>query len=165
MSIVNVSDFKGKNTIAQTEQANVASVVQAYIDRLEPEYLRKVLGVTLYDLYNAGIIANDAKYLAIKNGANYTDSYGDVVYYEGLKQPILNYIYFHYLKNNTTATTGSGEKTIQKAEAAAALDKEVRAYNDMVTVNKQLHGYLYSKQIKVSWKYSEMFEYENTLGL
>lgn len=168
MSIVNISDFKGRYTIAQSEQPNVASVVQAYIDRYEPEYLKKVLGVTLYQQYNAGILANNAVYLAIRNGDNYTDYYGDIAFYDGLKQPIINFIYFHYLKDNTTFTTGSGEKVIDKAIAVSSIDKQVRAWNEMVEVNKKLRWYLYSKAVifgNITFYYNEMFHPINTLGL
>ena len=168
MSLVNVSDFIGRYTIAQTEQPNVAAVVQQYIDRYETEYLKKVLGVTMYINYKAGITASNPIYTALRDGDNYTDYYGETMFYEGLKQPILNYIYFHYLRDNVTFTTGSGEKEIQKGHAVSSIEKQVRAWNEMVAVNKKLRWYLYSKAVtfgNIIWYYNEMFHPINTLGL
>lgn len=168
MSIVNVSDFIGRYMIAQTEQASVASVVQQYIDRYEPEYFKKVLGVSLYQLYTAGITASNPIYTALRDGDSYTDYYGETMFYEGLKQPIINYIYFHYLRDNTTFTTGSGEKEINKAIDVSSIDKQVRAWNEMVDVNKKLRWYLFSKAVifgNITFYYNEMFHPINMLGL
>ena len=168
MSIVNVSDFIGEYEIAQIEQANVASVVQKYIDKYEADYLNKVLGYALNQLYNTGIIAGTQAYLAIKNGSTYTDFYGDVVKYEGMENAIRNYIYYHYISTNVSFTTGSGEKTMDKGNAVSSMDKQIRVWNEMVTINRVLRAFLYANTTvygSVSWRYNEMFQYQNSLGL
>ena len=170
MSIVTTSDFVGQITIAQIEQDNVAATVQRYIDKYEPEYLEKVLGHTLYETYKVqiGLTPTNPLYTALRDGGVYTDWYGDQVKYAGIKEAIANYIYYHYIRDNATFTTGSGEKTIEKGNAVSSVDKQVRAWNEMVRINKQLRAYIYANLSvlgNVSWQYNEMFHPINSLGI
>ena len=167
MSIVTTSDFVGDLSIAQIEQANIAANVEDFIVKYEAEYLLKVLGYTLLTAYNAGITAANADYIKVRDGGTYVDFYGDTVKYPGMKAAIANYIYYYYSVNDSTFTTGSGEQTLQKATAASSLDKQVRAWNRMVNVNKSLRAFLQANTVYgfVSYNYNEMFVYQNTLGL
>lgn len=167
MLIVTTSDFVGDITIAQVEQNNIAADVNQFIVKYEAEYLLKVLGYTLLTAYNAGITANTPLYLALRDGGTYVDLYGETVYYRGLKEAIVNYVYYQYMKNNTTFTTGSGEKEVQKAQAASSMDKQVQAWNRMVSVNKSLRAFLRTDTNYgfISYAYNDMFVYINTLGL
>lgn len=170
MSIVTTSDFVGQLMIAQIEQANVAVNVQRYIDMYEPEYLQRALGYALYDVYRVQVAlpTPNPVYVALRDGAVYTDYYGEQRKYSGLKQAAAKYIYYHYLRDNSTFTTGSGEKTIDKGNAANSVDKQVRSWNTMVRINKELRAYIYANNAlfgSQSWQYNEMFHPINTLGL
>ncbi len=169
MPIVSTSDFVGELTIAQLEQSSIDADVNQFIVTYEAEYLNKVLGYTLLTAYNTGLALPTPAplYVALRDGGTYVDVYGDTVKYNGLKEAIVNYVYFHYIRNNATFTTGSGEKEIQKAQAASSLDKQVRAWNRMVSINKSLRAFIRSNPDygTVNYAYNEMFVYMNTLGL
>jgi hypothetical protein len=168
MPFVQISDFIGEVVIAQTEQVNVATTVNRYIAKYETEYLKKVLGHTLFAQYNAGIIANTPAYLELRNGGTYTDLHGDTVIYEGLKEAIVNYIYFHYIRDTVTFTTGGGEKKTDPPRAVSSLDKQVRAWNRMTVLSKAARCFIYAKQSVynvTSWQINDIFRPINTLGL
>lgn len=157
-NIIDVSFFQGGQTeIAQSTEASVAATVNRYINTLEQDFLRELLGYELSKLFQAGY-ASVAKYQALLNGAEYVNRFGDadkfrgIVFTDGLdgrkRSMIANYIYYYYLRQETTFTSGSGEKEIaaMNAEKASSRMKQVRAWNEMVKWVKQLWEFLYVNQ-------------------
>lgn len=63
---------------------------------------------------------------------------------DDLKSPIANYVYWHWMKDNTTQTVGLGEVS-SKAENAAVVSpstKMVRAWNEMSECITELYRFL-----------------------
>lgn len=158
-NIVTISDFKVPYSIAQAEQANVAAVIQEYIDRYEPEYLNNLLGVELYGLYKA----TPGNYPELNAGASYVNEYGVLVQQYGLKSGIVPYVYYFYLRERETFTTGSGEQKVNKGNPQTGLYKQVNAWNDMVTKTWQILGYV--NTINTQVRYFNLLRPINALNL
>jgi len=169
MSIVAPSQFIGQVAIAQTEQANVAAQVQAFINKYEPEYLRKVLGFTISEAFVAGLAANpiESKWLLLRSGSPYTDLYGNSQSYGGIVTGILDYVYYWYIRDQVTMTTGSGEKVSEKGLAVSSLDKQARAWNEAMTIARSCNAYLYANSAAYGYSapVGNPFKPINTLGL
>lgn len=129
-----------------------------FIDEHEERLLTDLLGYSLYKDYKAGIAAGspDPKWLAIRDGLEYTNRAGILSKWRGLKftdgtakkSLIANYIYWHWMDNEQTITTGTGEKKAknQNADHATPAYKMVSAWNQMVFWNWELIEFLLSKQ-------------------
>lgn len=123
MSIVQTSDFTGKIKIANTAKADVATDLQIFIDDYEGEFLKLLLGETLYTDFIAGLDEDPipAKWTALKDKIGVS---------------IANYIYWFYMRDNNTQTVAMGETKGKSANAGSALpdEKIVRAWNEMVKI-------------------------------
>lgn len=135
MSIITPADFKAENAIAQREQPAVAALIQDFIDKYEPLFLKKLLGIDLYDQFVAGLIPVpvdpptdpatfepiDPKWLYLRDET-------------AIKPMLVNYIYYYYLRNQSTLSAGISEvkPKAENARPVSSVDKQVRAWNEMV---------------------------------
>lgn len=123
MSIITPADFNAENSIGQREQPAVASLIQGFIDKYEPLFLKKLLGIDLYNEFVAGLAADpiDAKWLYLRDDTE-------------IKPMLVNYIYYYYLRNQTTLSAGISEvkPKAENARPVSSVDKQVRAWNEMV---------------------------------
>lgn len=150
MSTINTSYFYADLSIAQISQAEISAAVTEFIDSKERELLIRLLGYELFKAYTAGILVSTQKYKDIRDGKEYTDSLGRLSKWNGLaftvgtskKSPIANYVYWHYIRDNYTFTTGSSEKKTDIAINASPDAKLVRAWNEMVRWNFELLDFL-----------------------
>jgi hypothetical protein len=102
------SDFLGKYKIAQ----NSFTDVDSYINRYEKEYLVALLGAELYDLFEADVIP------ATKVPATqiYIDIYQPfavddntrILSSKGMKDMVLGFIYFEFVRDDKYKNTVSG---------------------------------------------------------
>ena len=155
-ALIDISFFFGNLSIAQKSDSAVSSSVLWFIEELEPKLLTDLLGYEFKKLYDAGITADTQKYKDIRDGKEYQNRSGILTKWRGLKftdgsakkSLIANYVYWHYLENEATITTGTGEKIAdnQNAINATAAQKMVRAWNEMVDWNKELIEFLLTKQ-------------------
>ena len=153
-NLIDISFFFGEVNIAQKSDA--AGSLGLFIDEMEPRLLTDLLGYELWKAYTTGIAAGspDAKWLAIRDGKEYTNRAGYLTFWNGLKftkggikkSLIANYIYWHWMADQATVTTGTGEKTPAAANAvdASPARKMVRAWNQMVCWNLELIEFLLS---------------------
>lgn len=128
-----------------------ATVLQNHISKFEPEYLKAIFGQELYDLFIDGIDNLTSKYLTLRDGGTYTDVFGITQKWEGFvsgNNPIANYIYCKHLRsvNPTFTSAGVQAQNIANGEKMNPSSMLVAAWNDMVKMNWQLHGYLYANQ-------------------
>lgn len=150
MSIINASYFIGELNIPNTDKVDVLENLQFFIDRYEKEYLRKVLGVDLYNDFIDGIDPIIEPWLSLKNGKDFVNLQGRLTQYFGLanddkQSPLANYVYYHFQKNAYTQSTGVGE-TQSKTENATVVSpgaKMEKAWNDMVKQTNVLVEFLY----------------------
>ncbi len=113
MSITLTSDFTGEVNISKNK-FTVADL-QAYIDRVEEDVLKKMLGDTLYLTFKADSFGNDAgsrdRFKELLNGLEYTDP-SDSTYtidYVGLKRMLRLFVYAEYLPEQAYQNTIIGE--------------------------------------------------------
>lgn len=158
MALIDASYFFGPLLIAQKSDSSVASSLSLFIDEHEERLLSDLLGYELYKAYNAGIAVTptpDAIWTDLRNGVEYTNRAGRLAKWKGLifqdgaakKSLIANYVYWHWMADQTTSTMGTGEKvaTNQNAVNADASRKMVSAWNQMVYWNWELIEYLLSR--------------------
>lgn len=161
-SIIQPTDFKAENLIP--DMNIVSENVQAFIDKYEPKFLTKLLGVELYTALKAN--PSDARFVAL------------LPY---LKSAIVDYVYWFYQEFQNTQTFGAGEGKSKKQNAtnASVYPKMVRAWNEMVDYNKETNTFLkgnatypeYTDDIPTHWDYwfecdrPEIYRYRNSLGI
>ena len=113
MSITLTSDFTGEVNISKNKFT--VTDLQAYIDRVEEDVLKKMLGDTLYLTFKADSFGNDAgsrdRFKELLNGLEYTDP-SDSAYtidYVGLKRMLRLFVYAEYLPEQAYQNTIIGE--------------------------------------------------------
>lgn len=153
MATIDASYFFAELNIAQKN--DVAASLTMFIDEHEERLLTDLLGYELYKAYKAGIAAETQIYKDIRDGLEYTNRSGILTKWKGLKftdgtakkSLIANYVYWHWMENEFSVTTGSGEKKIdsQNSQNAADTSKKVRAWNQMVNWIKELIEFLLTK--------------------
>lgn len=124
-SITVIADFKGQNNIPDKEL--IAENLQLFIDKYEPILFKKLLGEDLYTLFKA--TPADARFVAL------------LPY---LKPADVDYIYWFYLEDQAIQNLGTGAAQSKKKNAVTVspYPKMVRAWNEMVDCNRELHKYL-----------------------
>lgn len=85
------------------------------------------------------------------NGADYTYN-GKQYHWKGMKTTIESnkysivayFVYYNWLRRNTTVTTANGEQnnTSEAAKPASSINKQVRVWNTMVDWGNELYQYL-----------------------
>lgn len=125
-NITTTADFIGQNNIPQKD--SVGENLQWFIDKYEPILLTKLLGSDLYTLLKAS--PTSARFVAI------------IVPY--LKPACVDYIYWFYLEDQGTQMTSIGASQAKKRNAigVSPYPKMVRAWNEMVELNRGLHKYI-----------------------
>lgn len=175
MAVIDTSYFFGELSISQP-----TATLQMMIDSREPELLTKLLGYELNKNYTAGIAAGSPaqKWLDLRDGKEYTTASGTLTKWSGLrftvgtakKSLIANYIYWHYLNDNITFTTASGQKKSDLPINAGPDAKMIRAWNEMVDWNFQLNAFLLANIVDYP-EYNdviicdELFNLQNRFGL
>lgn len=135
MQLIDESFFIGEIVVAQTDQVEVSENLQVFIKKYQREFLTLLLGQTVYDQFIAELIKPDAD-IAQK----WKDLYNKLIFVDGLYKgsPIANYVYYFYMRNNVTQTTGIGEGKGKAENATIGInnDKMVRAWNEMSEYSK-----------------------------
>lgn len=152
MSFIDKTYFYGELSIAQLSQPAVAASLQSILDFREQQLLSALMGYNLYNDFMAGIVVMptpDALWKDIRDGKEYT-YFGNKVKWPGLaftigtskKSLIANYVYYWYIRDNHSWTTGGGEKKTEIAINVMPNLKLVRAWNEMVQWNNSLKMFL-----------------------
>lgn len=151
--LIDKTYFIGEINIAQLSQPAVQAALTLFIEKREPEYLEKALGYEFYQLFTAGITAEEQRYEDLRDGAEYNNSDGHLKKWKGLittdkRSPIANYIYYWHMRDNVTFTAGTGEKEGKSDNAgnASPAIKMIRAWNEMVDWTIALYDYLLYKK-------------------
>jgi len=167
--IIDSSYFKADIHIAGLSSTGVQDSVSMFIDKYEPEYLIKILGYDFYKSFTDAIAeeAPDDKWTKLLTGDTYTDAQGITQKWYGFQQdvsatqvnisPIACYVYFYYSRKTSTVTTASGETGVrwEKSVSISPAQKQAKAWNDMVELNKRLYDFLLCKKVDGSLVYSE----------
>ena len=149
MSILNITyqDFgKGKYELhsGMYEQAKI----NAYIDKYEKIALIKLMGVSLYNLFVADLVASvpvDPIYQAIYNSFEYDSGCGYIVMSEGMIDMVKGFVYFQYLKDQTNQVwvSGSVQPVGENSENVSTLNMMIYTrYNDSVRSHRAIQSYI-----------------------
>lgn len=122
--------------------------LQSYIDRYEKKYLAELLGIELYDLFIADLVAGVPTspiyekifnpILEVVNGCD--------IHSEGMKVALKGLVYFHYVRDNITRITLAGAKrtTSDNSENIQALSANMGLrWNESVESYKAIQRYIY----------------------
>ena len=146
MSIVQSSDFTGEYKISTDKFSNLT----AYIDKFEKFYLVRLLGADLYDLFIADLtvstpqVPQTSPYTEIY-APFHTDDNGCLRISEGMVKMLVQFIYFHYLRDNLNKKTTSGvvqnmnENSTEKGYTGFNL---VQSYNEGVENYQEIEWYI-----------------------
>jgi hypothetical protein len=153
-TLIDTSYFIGPLLIGQSDQATVSTRLTQFIDRYEKEYFLNLMGYNFKKLYDAGIAAVTQKYVDIRDGKEYTNRWGVLDKWRGLKEtdpkrsPIANYVYYWFERDTVTVTTGTGEvkPNQQNSRSIYAGNKMMTAWNEMVKWNWEFWNFMYSNQ-------------------
>ncbi len=163
--LIDETYFVGRLSIPNTSKDYVLERLTSLIETLEPQLLEDILGYPLYKVFIAGTedfnpessnSTIEDRFMEIIEGAEYTDCNDKLRKFKGLlfedgttpRSPIANYVYYHWLKDNATQTTGVGEATAEAelADVASPAVKMVEAWNEMSKWISDLLAFLYDKK-------------------
>jgi hypothetical protein len=131
--------FYGPLTIAQVTEEAVERNLLTFIFMYEVPFLKLLLGEDFYALYKAGTEAGspEAKWTALEN---------ELYQVSGTLKlsPAANYVYWFYMRNQVTETTGTGEKIIstEGSISVSSAQKVKLAWNNMVTRNRNIVAWI-----------------------
>ena len=113
--------------------AAIAAEIQGYIDTYEEDFLRGLLGDTLYEY----LVAHPSEARIVTLIAHLLN--------ETTKQsPIANYVWFKYQQQNQIITTNGGDKQTSQSELLPASNYALASgvWNAMVTKNWYIYEWL-----------------------
>lgn len=125
--IINTTDFVGKWALAQ----NTYSKLGDYITQFERNYLYKLLGKELADLFIADLsnyIPQTARFTTIYNPLN-TEVSGLRYETDGMKAMMLGLVYFEYQRYERAKSTISGVSTLANENSREVGFGELNLYN------------------------------------
>ncbi len=152
MPIINNSYFNSERIVPNLSYPEVSALLTDIIKVRETEYLTKALGYELFSLFVAGIAVPtpDTRYLNILNGVTFTNKFGQLQRFKGLKDevnynsPIADYVYYYWLKYKHTQVSESGvvQSDNQNSKIVSGKHKACDAWNKMVDNTSVLCDYL-----------------------
>ena len=120
--LTQIEDFIGRRNVAGSEKLSVQELLQEFIDTFEPDYIKKLLGVELSELFTAGIseAIPDTKWTTLKTK---------------IKDKAINFIYFYWLRENSSFQTAQGEAqpTAENVMMVTSVMRQVRFLNEIIT--------------------------------
>jgi len=141
---VTISDFTGKFALSTGMYANTN--IQSYIDRYEDIYLTELLGVKLYNLFIADLVSNvpvTAKYTKIFNAFK-EELDIRLIISKGMKDMLVGFIYFEYMKDSITQTTPIGvvKQQSENSTPISAHSPIYLRYNESVKTYRAIQDYI-----------------------
>lgn len=141
---VTINDFTGKFALSTGMYANTN--IQSYIDRYEDIYLTELLGVKLYDLFIADLVNSlpvTAKYTKIFNAFK-EELDIRLIISKGMKDMLVGFIYFEYMKDSITQTTPIGvvKQSTENSTPISAHTPIYLRYNESVKSYRAIQDYI-----------------------
>lgn len=122
--------------------------IQAYIDKYERQYLVKLLGVELFNLFVADLVGGvpqAAIYTKIYEAFEYDNVNCNIYISEGMIDMIKGFVYYQYLKDltNNVAVSGNVRPMGENSENVSTLNSMIYTrYNDSVRTYKAVQHYI-----------------------
>jgi hypothetical protein len=138
--IIDSTYFYGRLTIAQKDTPAVAQTLTEFIAKHESKYLEKILGYKTAKDFTSAIDASPAqKWVDLRDGKEFQDVAQQWRKWIGFKNsakesPIANYVYYQWMANEVSNTTGIGEKKLIFANSInySPSQKMCYAWNEMI---------------------------------
>ena len=142
--LIDSEDFVGKWAIAQDDYST--DRLDDYITTFEKKFLVYLLGVELFDLFQADLVAQvpqTARFISIFNEF-YIDDGGCVFHSEGMKKMLLGMVYFHYVRDNDIKQTPSGtyKNTSELATKFSSFNGVVQRWNQSTDTFQSIQWYI-----------------------
>jgi hypothetical protein len=134
--ITTQNQFVGELNIILQENCGVDNTLKYFIDKYEPEILRKVVGQKFYNDILAALEVEplDAEFDKLINGGSF-DIDGVAYHFRGLKWITAGIIYYWYHRNNAynTAQTGGTKPTYTSGLESVSMGFKMRqAFNEAI---------------------------------
>lgn len=152
MSLIDKTYFVGELNIPGKADQSIGQRLDWFIEKYETELLEDLLG---YDAYLS--FTNDGaaeRWTDLKNGKVYTyytrtHKWKGLLNVDNQRSLIANYIYFHWMRDQATVTTTSGEKKTkaENSDNASASFKVIRAWNEMCEQIAQMFYFLHANPV------------------
>lgn len=135
MTIISPTDFRGQQNIPGISNPGTFQNVKIFIDKYEDKFLKELLGASLAAEFIAALVpvevvpaTNPITYVPILPKWLYLRNQTD------LKPMLINYIYYWYIRNEVTftAVTGEAKTENENSTRVSSVDKQFRAWNEMV---------------------------------
>ena len=164
--IITISDFVGDISIAGVENTldGIASKLQLAINKYEPEYLKFILGKTLYEEYILGLLDTVVLQKWIDLSLQ-------------LKEATAYYVYFKFYEKEGTKSSSIGE-VVSLTENSIRVSQDARLvtiWNEMVVksrysrvwIIKSINNYNYQNDdfYENGFYFSFLMSYKNRFGL
>lgn len=161
--IVQVSDFNEGKFELHTGMYDIPRI-QSYIDKYEPRYLRELLGVDLFNLFNADLILGggtptEPRFIKIFDELT-IDLPWRILDSDGIKEMLMGFIYYEYTKDQIVQMTPNGNvrPVGQNSEVAGSLYTQIYTrYNDGVRSYKAIQMYI--------WKNPDAYDFDDFNGV
>ena len=157
MALIDYTYFQQGAVAVPNLADEVIADLNYYIQKYEPIYLAKVLGVAFRDAFLAGLEADpvEQKWKQLKEGATYQNGNQEWIGFtnDSKQSPIANYVYIKFARDNQTLFTGIGEvaPAAENATAKLARRRFADVWTEMAYWNVDLYNYL----VKSSGMYPE----------
>jgi hypothetical protein len=161
--IVSVSDFQEGKYELHSGMYDIQRI-QSYIDKYEARYLKELLGVDLFNLFEADLTAGmgtptEPRFMAIYDPLS-LDLPWCILDSDGLKEMLMGFIYYEFTKDQIVQMTPNGNvrPVGQNSEVAGSLYTQIYTrYNDGVRSYKAIQMYI--------WKNPEDYNYDDFNGV
>ena len=142
--LIDTDDFVGKWNIAVDDYSE--DRLNDYIDTFEKQYLVYLLGVELFDLFQADLVLQvpqTARFVSIFNEF-FIDDGSCVFHSEGMKKMLLGMIYFQYVRDNDIKQTPSGtyKNTSELANSFPSFNSVVQRWNQSIENYQTIQWYI-----------------------
>ena len=154
--LIDITYFTGYRAIPNLSRPEKSELLESDITRLQDRFLREQFGYG----FQKDMMANPMvdKYAIILNGGEYTDIYGYVQKFDGIKDIIADYVYYYHVTENYISLSGAGYQagTNENSVNVQPLTQPTKVYNMMADKLKELEKLIYT-----NWdNYSELIEWQ-----
>ena len=144
MAITQTSDYIGEYKIHKSCYDDL----ELFIDKYEPYYLVRLLGADLKTAFDADLTPatpqtpQTSPYTDIFNAFSIDD--GDCLYIsEGIKQMLVQFIYYHYITEQGYKNTQSGMVSANAENSVKAMGyNDIKAYNEAISNWQVIQWYI-----------------------
>lgn len=176
MQLIDETYFIGELNIPNLDQENVRQALTVFIAKYQKRFLTLLLGEDVYKDFVAGIDVEEG----VEIESQWIELRDKLVDCDTKESPIANYVYWFFMYNNATQTSGVGEiiANTENSMVVSPITKMVRAWNEMCDfvhgTQQWFHDFYTEYDLNHDWyffnlycydSYKDEFAYRNVLGI